>query len=188
MRTMERVGAALSLALAGAAVAADRYALREDVAPTGTNIVRAAVVWPVPINRSYEELTGEQKNLVRDEYVKLGARDEPPYPLEGMTPILRELAKVSAQDFDSGLLHLAVRVDANGHPLGVAVLASPNRNMEEAMGLALLDATYKAAKCDGKPCEGDFSFKYRFELERHHTARTYWNPAMWTPSPSGVHY
>jgi len=188
MRTMARVGAALSLALAGAAVAADRYALREDVAPTGTNIVRAAVVWPVPINRSYEELTSEQKNLVRDDYVKLGARDEPPYPLEGMTPILRELAKVSAQDFDSGLLHLAVRVDANGHPLGVAVLASPNRNMEEAMGLALLDATYKPANCDGKPCEGDFSFKYRFELERHHTARTYWNPAMWTPSPSGVHY
>ncbi len=188
MRTMARVGAALSLALAGAAVAADRYALREDVAPTGTNIVRAAVVWPVPINLRYEELTSEQKSLVRDDYVQLGARDEPPYPLEGMTPILRDLAKVSAQDFDSGLLHLAVRVDANGHPLGVAVLASPNRNMEQAMGLALLDATYKPAKCDGKPCEGDFSFKYRFELERHHTARTYWNPAMWTPSPNGVHY
>jgi hypothetical protein len=188
MRTMARVGAALSLSLAGAAVAADRYALREDTAPTGTNIVRAAVTWPVPIDRNYEELTSEQKNLVRGDYVQLGARDEPPYPLEGMTPILRDLAKVSAQDFDSGLLHLAVRVDANGHPLGVAVLASPNRNMEQAMGLALLDATYKPAKCDGTPCEGDFSFKYRFELERHHTARTYWNPAMWTPSPSGVHY
>ena len=188
MRTMARVAAALSLSLAGAAVAADRYALREDMAPTGTNIVRAAVTWPVPINRTYDDLTSEQKNLVRGDYVQLGARDEPPYPLEGMTPILRDLAKVSAQDFDSGLLHLAVRVDANGHPLGVAVLASPNRNMEQAMGLALLDATYKPAKCDGKPCEGDFSFKYRFELERHHTARTYWNPAMWTPSPSGVHY
>ena len=56
------------------------------------------------------------------------------------------------------------------------------------MGLALLNATYKPAKCDGRPCDSDFSFKYRFELERHHTARTYWNPAMWTPSPTGVHY
>jgi hypothetical protein len=188
MRTMARVGAALSLSMAAAAVAADRYAIREDGPMTGTNIVRAAVTWPVPINRRYEELTSEQREVVRDDYVTLGARDEPAYPLEGMTPILRELAKVAAQDLDSGLLHLAVRVDASGHPLGVAVLASPNRNMEQAMGLALLDATYKPAKCDGKPCDGDFSFKYRFELERHHTSRTYWNPVMWTPSPTGVHY
>jgi hypothetical protein len=80
MRTVARVGAALSLSVAAMATAADNYAIREDGPMTGTNIVRAAVKWPVPINRRYEELTSEQKAIVRDEYVQLGARDEPPYP------------------------------------------------------------------------------------------------------------
>jgi hypothetical protein len=188
MRTMAKVGAALSMSMATIAVAADLYALREDGPVTGTNIVRASVMWPVPINRRYEELTSEQRSLVRSDYVQLAPRDEPPYPAEGMAPLLRAVAKVQDQDFESGLLHLAVRVDASGHPLGIAVLASPNHSMEQAVALALLETQYKPGMCDGKPCDSDFSFKYRFEMDRHHTPRAYWNPVMWTPTPSATHY
>jgi hypothetical protein len=49
------------------------------------------------------------------------------------------------------------------------------------VALTLLDAAYKPATCNGKPCEGDYSFKYRFDPDRHHTARAYWNPVMWAP-------
>jgi hypothetical protein len=187
MRTMARVGAALALSMATAAVAADQYALREDAPVIGTNIVRAAVVWPVPINRRYEELSSEQRHIVRDDYVTLASGDEPPYPAEGMAAVLREVAKIQSQEMASGLLHLAVRVDASGHPRGIAVLASPSQAIEQSVAIALLDAAYKPGKCDGKPCDSDFSFKYRFELDRHHTSRAYWNPVMWAPA-GGVHY
>jgi hypothetical protein len=179
MRMMARVGAALTLSVAGTAIAADIYAIREDFPETGSSILKAALVWPVPINRRYEELTAEQQRIVRDDYVKLGPADEPAYPSDGMASILADVAKIQTGEIDKGLLHLAVRVDAAGHPRGVALLNSPNNAISQAVSYSLMHATYKPAKCDGRPCDSDFSFKYRFKETRPHTSRGDWNPVMW---------
>jgi hypothetical protein len=177
MSAMARVGM-LSVLWVASAGAADLYALREEVPETGSNIAKATVYWQVPVNKRYEELSAGEQQLVRDEYVRLGTRDEPPYPRDGMTPILTDVARIQARNLGTGLLHLAVRVDARGEPQGVAVLKSPERAIDHAVAYALMNARYKPAMCDGAPCAGDYSFKYNFE---HHTRNFIvdWHPNLW---------
>ncbi len=177
MRTMARVGM-LSVLWAASAGAAELYALREDIPETGSNIAKAVVYWNVPVDKRYEELTAGERERVRDEYVRLGARDEPPYPRDGMKPILSEVARIQARHFGTGLAHLAVRVDASGQPVGVAVLKSPDDTVTRAVAYALMNARYKPAKCDGAPCAGDYSFKYNFE-NRSRNFIVDWNPVLW---------
>ena len=175
MKTMARVGM-LSILWAASAGAADLYAVREDVPETGSNIVKATVYWPVPVNKRYAELTGEEQRIVRDEYV-LGARDEPPYPRDGMGPILADVARIQARNLGTGLLHLAVRVDARGEPQGVTVLSSPDKGIDHGAAFALMHTRYKPALCDGAPCAGDFSFRYRLEPPRNFLVN--WHPIFW---------
>ena len=182
MRTMTRVGM-LSILWAASASAADLYALR-DVPETGSNIPRTTISWPIPINKSYGELNADQQRIVRDGYVRLGARDEPAYPLDGMTPILREVARIQSTNLGTGTLHLAVRVDARGEPLGVAVLRSPDNAVSHGVAYALMHTRYKPAKCDGAPCASDFSFKYDFASAHTRNFIVDWNPVLWmAPRP-----
>ncbi|MGZ5666324.1 MAG: hypothetical protein ACXWHB_01735 [Usitatibacter sp.] len=161
------MAALLSLLWASSALAEDVYTIQGEFLDTGSNIPRVAVAWPVPINKSYAELTPDQKAKVRDDYVKMGARDEPPYPRDGMMPILREIVRIQNNSEHAGMMHLAVHVDATGQPHGVAVLQSPEEPATKAVTFLLMHTTYKPAICDGAPCAGDYSFKY--ETQRSHS-------------------
>lgn len=178
MKTMAVAGM-LSLLWAASAGAAQPYAVREDVPETGSNIQKATVYWLVPVDKRYEELSSDEARLVRDDYERLGARDEPPYPRDGMTPILTDLARIQRTNRGSGWLHLAVRVDARGEPQGVAVLRSPDDAMAHGVAYALMKARYKPAKCDGAPCAGDYSFKYKLAQGYTHNFIVDWNTSLW---------
>ncbi len=168
MRTTARVAVLLSLLWASSALAEDVYAIQADNLETGSSILRAAVKWPVPINKTYAQLSAEEQRMVRDDYEKMGARDEPAYPRDGMMPILREVARIQPNTEHHGLMHLAVHVDANGQPHGIAVLSNPDDPATQAVSFVLMHTTYKPAICDGAPCASDYSFKY--ELQRSHSA------------------
>src|SRR5262252_10397804 len=125
-------GIAAGLACSLGAVAKDQYVLREEVPETGSNIQQAWLFWQVPPDATYDELTSEQKQVVRAEYVKMGANDEPPYPVYGMTGVLRDVAKMRRSTIPvTGIIHLAVAVDSSGAPYGVAVLASPDTQLSK---------------------------------------------------------
>lgn len=167
MRATARVAVLLSMLWASSALAEDVYAIHREFLDTGSNIPRVAVAWPVPMNRTYAELTADQKAKVRDDYVKMGARDEPAYPRDGLMPILREVARIQNGSEHPGMMHLAVHVDANGQPTGVAVLKSPEEAATTAVSFVLMHTAYKPALCDGAPCASDYSFKY--DLQRSHS-------------------
>jgi hypothetical protein len=171
----------LSLLCAAPAVAVPigPYSVQEDVPETGSNITKRTVFWPIPVDKRYEELTSEERQVVRDEYVRLGARDEPPYPREGMTPILSEVARIQRTNRGPGLLHLAVRVDARGEPQGVAILSTPDVPIAHGVSYALMKTRYKPAMCDGAPCAGDYSFKYKVPVGYTHNFIADWNTSMW---------
>ena len=168
MRTTARAAVLLSLLWASSALAEDVYAIRADNLQTGSSILRAAVKWPVRIDKTYAQLSADEQRRVRGDYVKMGARDEPAYPRDGMMPVLREVARIQPNTEHHGLMHLAVRVDANGQPHGIAVLANPDDPGTQAVSFVLMHTTYKPAICDGAPCASDYSFKY--ELQRSHSA------------------
>jgi hypothetical protein len=176
MKTMA-MAAMLSLLWAASAGAVDKYSVREEAPETGSNIIRATVSWPVPVKKTYAQLDSEEQRIVREEYVRLGPRDEPPYPRDGMEPILADVARIQARNLGTGLLHLAVRVDARGEPQGVVVLASPGMPIDHAAAFALMHTRYKPALCDGAPCAGDFSFRYQLQAPRNFLVG--WHPVFW---------
>jgi hypothetical protein len=179
MRTMARVAGAVCLIWAASAAAKATYTLRDEVPETGSNILRSTVAWPVPIDKSFAELNAEERSIVAGDYMKVGAGDEPPYPRDGMTGVLREIARLQAGEKATGWLHIAVRVDANGRARGAALLAEPNKALAQAVTYVLLNTPYKAAKCDGKPCEADYSFKYEFTRTNAHNFIVDWHHSFW---------
>jgi hypothetical protein len=153
--------------LCGASIAMSAdYALKEAEPTTGSNIARTLMMWPVPIDKKYSELTKEEKDVVRKAYVKLGPNDEPPYPAEGMTGILRDAAKIHQATPEDGLVLMAVNVDATGHAQGVALLRPADQGVAKAFAFVLLRETYKPALCAGSPCAGEFAFEYDFTHRR----------------------
>lgn len=173
---------AMAAALLGSlgAIAKDQYALRADVPETGSNISRTALLWPVPVEATYDELSPAQKEVVRSDYVNLAPGDEPAYPAYGMVPVLRDIAKMRASYIpNTGVIHLGVRVDSRGHAQGVAVLATPDELLARAVAFTLMHATYKPAKCAGRPCDSDYSFRYDFQRSHRSNPIVGWAPMMW---------
>lgn len=163
------------------AFAKDQYVMREDIPETGSNIARAAVLWPVPPDARYDELSPDQRERVRSDYVRLAADDEPAYPAYGMVPVLREVAKMRASYIpNTGVIHVAVRVDTDGDPRGVAVLASPDEHLARALAFTLMHMKYKPAKCGGRPCDSDYSFRYDFQRSHPTNFVVGWAPVMWS--------
>src|SRR5687768_2740833 len=135
--------AALALAAALPAGAQDTYAIYEDQPAVGSTIKRRLVSWPVPINRTYAELSPEHRNLVREPYREMAPGDEPPYPARGMEPLLREIAVVQKGQVGEGPVRMVVKVDDKGEAQSVASLASPNRTITQLVGFALMQQKYK---------------------------------------------
>lgn len=163
------------------AVANDQYVMREDIPETGSNITRTALLWPVPPGARYDELTPDQKARVRSDYVTLAPGDEPAYPAYGMIPVLRDVAKMQSSYIpNTGVIHVAVRVSANGDPQGVAVLASPDEHLARAVAFTLMHMKYKPATCAGRPCESDYSFRYDFKRSHPSNFVVGWAPVMWS--------
>jgi hypothetical protein len=167
--------------ITGAAVAKDMYVLRDEHPETGSNINRYVLMWPVPPEARYEELTPDQQRMVKAEYVTLGASDEPAYPAYGMAPLLREVLKLTKSNaVPDGLVHLAVRVDASGQPRGIGVLSSPETGLTRAIGFALMQTRFKPARCGGNPCDSDYAFSYRFERQNPRNFLVHdWAPVFW---------
>src|SRR3954469_16522092 len=61
---------------------------------TGT-LLKKRLRWTssIPLNKSYEQLSPEQKAEFRALYVALPDADEPPYPLQGLKPLFNAIQK-----------------------------------------------------------------------------------------------
>jgi hypothetical protein len=137
-------------------------ALRDEVPETGSNISRAAMTWPVTIDATYAQLAADERDLVRSDYVTLGANDEPAYPLYGMQPVLTEMQRIRMATTEDGRVALIVRVDAQGNPHGFAVLKAPDISVAKAFGFVLMHTKFKPASCAGQACDSDYVFRYDF--------------------------
>lgn len=156
------VGAAAMACASQLALADKVYQLMEDQPQPGSNITRAIATARSPINKRYDELTPEELADVRSGYKSLGPNDEPPYPKEGLKPIMSDLARLEGAAKVSGAMKLVVRVDRHGQAQGVAVYKSPDADMVKAVAYVLMKADYKPAKCDGKACDGEYLFELQF--------------------------
>jgi hypothetical protein len=173
-RTRLLVLAAASLfALAAAAQDASapaQFEVKEASPLTGTLIRRNLVMSEsLPLNKSYADLTPDQKKRVRSQYLGLRNHDEPPYPAHGilsiMTAILKAQQALAREDAPcDGALSLLVDVDAKGDAQSVSVLASPDPRMTRYVAAVLMDQKYKPAFCGGVPCPMQYPFRAAFHV------------------------
>ena len=161
MRILPALAATVLLA-AAPALAQDSYGIFEDQPAVGSTIKRRLISWPVPINRTYAELSPEHREVVRKAYPDLAPSDEPPYPARGMEPLLREIAVVQKSQVGEGPVKITVKIDEKGEAQSVASLASPNRTITQLVAFALMREKYKPGTCGGRPCARDFVFEHAF--------------------------
>jgi hypothetical protein len=168
------VGVALMAIVCGGALADDQtakpdevYRIKQDRPTTGTNISREIIsATKVPLNRRYEDLTDEQKRVVRSQFDNLNPDDEPPYPANGLEPVFRLVQKAVQKLHVRDELTVVALVDANGEATGVQVLRGTDQELIRAVATVLMTTKYKPALCAGKPCAMGYPFRIaaKFDL------------------------
>ena len=127
---------------------------------TGT-ILKKDIRWnsKVPLNKTYEELTQEQKAELHKMYESLAPGDEPPFPAEGIKPIFTAIKNAQRVLQARGQLDMKVTVGPDGKAIKVDDVGSVKAGqMTEIAKQALMQTTYKPAMCSGQPC----TMQYRF--------------------------
>jgi hypothetical protein len=143
----------------GNAVAPTRY-YNSATSATGS-ILKKDIRWdsPIPLNKTYAELTDEQKAALHKMYEKLGPNDEPPFPVEGIKPIFNAVKKAQRILQSRGRLDMKVTVGPDGKAIKVEDFGTVRTGqMTETAQQVLLLTTYKPASCDGTPCTMQFRF------------------------------
>jgi hypothetical protein len=118
----------------------------------------------VPIDKTFAQLTPQEKLLVKAPYGPMGADDEPPYPLYGLRKTFEASIKLAGALRVRGELVLAVNVDRTGQPISVEVYDSPDMEMTKRMAAVLMLDKYKPAVCSGAPCKKQYWFRMNFDL------------------------
>jgi len=144
---------------------APEYSVRELEPRTGSSIRRDLVFGSsIPINKKYQELSTEQKELLNQFYESMAPGDEPPFPAEGLKPIHQVLAKAQQKLLVTGEIILIATVAADGSVSQVKAIGSPSTELTNFVSALLLLTKFKPALCRGEPCKMDYPFHFGFAI------------------------
>ncbi len=142
------------------------YGIKADRPATGSAIRPYAVHGSaIPLNKSYGQLTAEEKQAFNRWYEHVEPGDEPPFPLEGLRPIYDALRKAQAKLLVEGELYIFATVDVNGQVTSTKIIGNPSPEMSKFAASLLLLTKFKPAVCGGKPCIMDFPLRQRFVVQ-----------------------
>ena len=119
----------------------------------------------LPFDKTYAELTEDQKRLVRSQYESMAESDEPPYPQAGLAPLYRAVADGQQRRGAEGDLSIIVDVDISGQAIRAAVYATPDSALGNYVAGVLLKQKYKPAVCGGQACAMQFPFRIKLKVE-----------------------
>jgi hypothetical protein len=151
-------------ALAQPADQKPEYKLKSDTPHTGTHLRHNLAVSRLPYDKTYTQLSDEDKHMLRSLYENMGPDDEPPFPLRGYKAIFKALSVIQQKMLVSGKLDIAVIVDANGEGTSVKIYSSPDPEIARVVATLMMIEKYKPAMCSGQPCEQEFPLKVNFTL------------------------
>ena len=165
---VEHIAALILLACADHA---PEYSVRGQYAPTGTSIpLSASITGGIPINRQYDEFADDErqslKELVRQWNKEMRPDDEPPFPINGLKPLLQSVQQIQEEMRWDGHLTLVATVNADGKVANVVQYGLSPTKLSGAVASALRRTKFKPAKCGGAPCTMNFPFAVNFELKR----------------------
>ena len=141
------------------------YRIQNTSTRVGSFIPTATGTSPVSGAR-WSDLSEGEKQIVRERYTTLAEGDEPPYPIEGMRPVMAAMTGTSRVDpgFE-GNVRMNVLVGVDGKPKSVTAIGKLPPEAARYMTSIVMMTFYKPAVCSGKPCE--MMFPYAFHYETH---------------------
>jgi Gram-negative bacterial TonB protein C-terminal len=139
------------------------FAIKEYLPRAGTSILRDALKSPrVPVNKRFAELSADERKALLGYYDNFDVANEPPFPIEGLKPVMELLVKMQNKLVDNGALRLMVTIDAAGVATAVKVIESTSPEMAKAAAGVMMYTKFKPATCRGQPCEMDFPLHVQF--------------------------
>jgi hypothetical protein len=139
------------------------FGIKDDSPLTGSSIKRERVHGALPFDKTYAQLTEEEKARFKAAYEKMGPNDEPPFPLQGLGPLYALVQKANKKIGAEGLLDLDVTIDSTGTPVNVSVFHSPDPDLTTAAAQFAMLTKFKPAVCNGQPCRMNFPMRINFE-------------------------
>ncbi len=123
-------------------------------APPGGIVLRRDVAPPnVPLDKRYDQMDEAQRALLKARYAGMGAGDEPPWPVDGLGPVMLALRQGADVYRVRGQLDMTVEVGPDGAARSVAVYEDAGDAQFTKFAASLLMTTkYKPAVCSGQPC------------------------------------
>lgn len=141
----------------------DEKSIKEETPALGTILKKKIATSSMSMDRSYHQLSDDEKAYLRSFYEDMPEEDEPPYPLNGTRAIHQKMSKAQQIVVAKGMLTIAVDVSSAGEPESVSIFETPDSDIARVAALALLEEKYKPAMCAGKPCRMQFLFKAEFK-------------------------
>jgi hypothetical protein len=140
------------------------YAIKTDEPSTGSLLkVRTSTGHVIPPERSYADLSQEQRHQLNAMYPALEDGDEPPYPLNGTAEFYKVVPYLNGQFKEAGRASIRVLVNATGKVDSVAVLGTLSPDFKRTIGTAAGLVKYKPAVCRGTPCTMMFFFDMQLQ-------------------------
>jgi len=118
----------------------------------------------LPYDRSYAQLSPEQKAVLRAEYDSVGPNDEPPYPKYGLSEVADAVARMPVRAPIDGEVVLTVRVDERGDAKSVSLYKTPDDRLSNLIAATLTRIKFKPGLCEGRPCAMDYVFRFHFKF------------------------
>jgi hypothetical protein len=151
---------------AGQEAARKSFAIKDPTYSIGSKMRRdIAYGFAVPAQKTYGEFDEDEKRTVKAGFGPMAANDEPPYPANGLKPIYTMMYQAQQRARLEGELFMIVQVGADGKGQSVSVVSSPSPDMTKFAAHVVMQAQYKPAVCDGKPCEMPYPFRMRFTMK-----------------------
>ncbi len=126
---------------------------------------------PLPLDKRYDELTADQKGMLRSWYKNLGPDDEPPYPEQGLQDLYEKLIGAHHGYQVYGQIFVVAHIDALGVAHSAAILPAGNYVMRDEVNQyfasVLMKQKYKPGKCNGTPCAMDFGVSINYYEDSH---------------------
>jgi hypothetical protein len=164
---MKRILLALSATCLAAGVATPAsaeapaiYSLKDQV--LGTLIPQPVITSAVPFDKTYAQMSAEQKAVIAQDYEALPPGDEPPYPAFGLAHLSSYMMRYAQKTDTTGPLMATVDVGPDGTARSVSVYRSPDANLTRMVTTLLANETYKPGKCGGSPCAMTYVLRLNF--------------------------